>query len=422
MKQIKKMIDGEQCYIVPGRVSDADINLSIQLSVPILTGDPQKTKVFSTKSGAKRIFQQADVPVPMGAHDLYSEKDFYEQLTKLIANQLYINTWIFKIDDEFGGRGHASLQVDGIKTVMELRKRKVTMTEAIVKKLEEVMIKIVPKKAKIAMPSLYRTWDEYIKRFCKVGGVIEATPMCAPAQLSMPSVSFFIEPDGETRLVGSFDRIEATQYVNGGCFFPQTSLPSVNLVQLAKSITAILYENGMIGHVTVDLVSFPNPTEPNAHPLFWAVDISAYLSDHASICFFFDILMEGQLDAETGDYEIESLEDGQTDLTAAQKKEALGDMGQDKIAKLAGSFKKKEPRTFMFCNFLHHPGLSTIQYKTFFHMCRLEQVSFDMEKRQGTTFTMYDSLQSAVIGLLCIGVHRKIAANYMIDALNFVQN
>ena len=55
-------------------------------------------------------------------------------------------------------------------------------------------------------------------------------------------------------------------------------------------------------------------------------------------------------------------------------------------------------------------------------MCRLEQVSFDMEKRQGTTFTMYDSLQSAVIGLLCIGVHRKIAVNYMIDALNFVQN
>lgn len=109
----------------------------------------------------------------------------------------------------------------------------------------------------------------------------------------MPSVSFFIEPDGETRLVGSFDRIEATQYVNGGCFFPQTSLPSVNLVQLAKSITAVLYGNGMIGHVTVDLVSFPNPTEPSAHPLFWAVDISAYLSDNASICFFFDILMEG---------------------------------------------------------------------------------------------------------------------------------
>lgn len=84
------------------------------------------------------------------------------------------------------------------------------MTEAIQKKLEEVLMKIVPKKAKIAQPSLYRSWDQYIQRFCKVGGVIEATPPCPPTQLSMPSVSFFIEPSGETRLIGTFDRIEAT--------------------------------------------------------------------------------------------------------------------------------------------------------------------------------------------------------------------
>jgi hypothetical protein len=36
----------------------------------------------------------------------------------------------------------------------------------------------------------------------------------------MPSVSFFIEPSGDTKLIGSFDRIEATQFVSGGCFFP----------------------------------------------------------------------------------------------------------------------------------------------------------------------------------------------------------
>ena len=82
----------------------------------------------------------------------------------------------------------------------------------------------------------------------------------------------------------------------------------------------------MIGHVTVDLVSFPNPTEPNSHPLFWAVDISAQLSDNASICFFFDILMEGKLDAETGDYEIESIEDGNSNMTGQQKMESMGDM------------------------------------------------------------------------------------------------
>jgi len=54
------------------------------------------------------------------------------------------------------------------------------MTEAIIKKLEEVMIKVVPKKIRIAMPSLYRTWEIYIARFCKIGGVIEAVPLCPP--------------------------------------------------------------------------------------------------------------------------------------------------------------------------------------------------------------------------------------------------
>ena len=29
MQQIKKMIEGSQCYIVPGHVSEADIQLSI---------------------------------------------------------------------------------------------------------------------------------------------------------------------------------------------------------------------------------------------------------------------------------------------------------------------------------------------------------------------------------------------------------
>lgn len=62
----------------------------------------------------------------------------------------------------------------------------------------------------MAQPSLFRSWEFYIKRFCKVGGVIEAAPLCSPAHISMPSIAFFIEPDGNVKLVGSFDRIEAT--------------------------------------------------------------------------------------------------------------------------------------------------------------------------------------------------------------------
>ena len=40
------------------------------------------------------------------------------------------------MDDEFGARGHASLNVESLKTVIELRKRKVKMNDEIVNRLQ----------------------------------------------------------------------------------------------------------------------------------------------------------------------------------------------------------------------------------------------------------------------------------------------
>lgn len=263
------------------------------------------------------------------------------------------------------------------------------------------------------MPSLYKTWDEYMDAFWQVGGVIEAAPSWNPAHVVSPSVSFFVAPDGEIDLIGSFDRFQAKEYINAGWFFPQTSLPNMNLMTLCKSIGDILYEKGVIGHVTVDLVAFPDPTNPKAHPLFWAVDINCNLSDYAAACFHFDLLMEGRIDKYTGQYFVEVQRDPDELVDADLVNEAKDKANKNEFF---------EPRNFMFCKYLHHPGLATIQFNTFFHMCRLESVSYDMEKRTGSTFWLYDCLQGGVIGLITVGEHRKVTVNYMVDALNFIQN
>jgi hypothetical protein len=287
-----------------------DIKLSIQLGVPILCGEPVKTNTFSSKSGAKRIFQKCDIPIPVSAYDIYSPAEFETALARLIANNLDVNIWLFKMDDEFSGRGHASLQVDTIRTIVELRKKKLQMTEGVISRLKDVLNKVLPKKCKIAMPTLYSGWHDYLEKFCEGGGVIEAAPpMCQINQLASPSVSFLIEPDGHIQLIGSFDRFSGSQFVNAGCFFPQTSLPSIDLKKISNSVGEVLYENGVIGHVTIDLVSFPNVDDPAAHPFFWAVDLSNELTDNAAICYFFDILMQGQLDQQTGEYAISWIPD-----------------------------------------------------------------------------------------------------------------
>ena len=46
------------------------------------------------------------------------------------------------------------------------------------------------------MKNLYHNWGEYLTAYCRVGGIIEAAPTCQANQLSSPSISYIIEPDG----------------------------------------------------------------------------------------------------------------------------------------------------------------------------------------------------------------------------------
>ena len=91
------------------------MKLSIQLGIPIMCGEPDPTTkniIYSTKSGAKRIFQLCDIPIPMSAYDIQDREEFEIALSRLIVNNLDVNVWLFKIDDEFGARGHAMLDVE----------------------------------------------------------------------------------------------------------------------------------------------------------------------------------------------------------------------------------------------------------------------------------------------------------------------
>ena len=179
LKRIKSLVKGRQAYIVPGVSPSADdIKVSVMLQVPIMCGEPSKQSLYSTKSGAKKVFALADVPTPISAVDIYDEQEFLLQLAKLIANNLYVNTWLFKIDDEFNGRGHAYLTVDNIKQLADIRRKQVEINEELVDRIINVLRKQLAKKVKLALGKLYSDWSEYLASFCRVGGVIEAAPTC----------------------------------------------------------------------------------------------------------------------------------------------------------------------------------------------------------------------------------------------------
>lgn len=51
---------------MPAMVGQDDKALACKLQLPLFAGDPVVTHIYSTKSGAKRLFQAADVAVPVG--------------------------------------------------------------------------------------------------------------------------------------------------------------------------------------------------------------------------------------------------------------------------------------------------------------------------------------------------------------------
>jgi hypothetical protein len=47
----------------------------------------------------------AEVNTPPGAYDLYNEHEALHSLARLLFERLDIHRWLFKVDDEYLGRG-----------------------------------------------------------------------------------------------------------------------------------------------------------------------------------------------------------------------------------------------------------------------------------------------------------------------------
>ena len=67
------------------------------LDVPIYGPDPEVTHLYSTQSGARRIFQAADVDTPPCECDVYNIQQLVDCLAELVTTHPNINKWLIKL-------------------------------------------------------------------------------------------------------------------------------------------------------------------------------------------------------------------------------------------------------------------------------------------------------------------------------------
>ena len=63
-------------------------------------GNPQKHIQLSNKSKSKQLFEEIDLPIPLGTYELFEINEIIDYLTILIYNNPDIKTWLLKIDNQ----------------------------------------------------------------------------------------------------------------------------------------------------------------------------------------------------------------------------------------------------------------------------------------------------------------------------------
>ena len=274
LMEIKSLVFGKNCYIIPGIVGEIEEKLSTALNIPMLMSPKNEIDFIFNKSGIKSTFEINDIPFPISAWNIITEEEFYSSLAHLIVSYPKIRIWIFKGNYDTNSTGIAYFNTDKIDIINQLRMEKKTNNDFSPKKYEEKLFFYLPnllmKNASFAYSNLYKNWKEYLEHFLLNKGIIE----CCPTKelggiMGRPCVPLLIEPNGKVKILPTYEKINTDFFKNIICTSPQKCLDNYEMAKLADKIGNYLFSKDIIGYVTVDCITFHD----GKRVLYWCVDM-----------------------------------------------------------------------------------------------------------------------------------------------------
>ncbi|XP_023789541.1 IQ domain-containing protein H isoform X5 [Cyanistes caeruleus] len=426
MQRLQVLLQGRDAYLVGGVPHLDDLVVADELQVPILGSEPAVAQLYSTKSGSKRIFASAGVPTPPGEQDIHSREQLLRALSQLILDNLEVQRWLFKVDDERGGNGTAFCDVishlecypwiqrewqgHGPEAWSESQARELALV-----KISQELPGLLAQHVQPVNEKRFPTWEKFLQTFLTQGGVIEAFPFSA--SVANLTVDLLIEPTGEVTLLSSGDQLHAEGPLrSSGTTIPQRSVDPEVLGVLCLKIGEACKSKGVLGYFSVDFVAFTHPQTREQQ--VWATDLDLCYSDQLALTRLLLYLTDGNLDCGL-----------QGPLGSKESKsQQLQHEGTKPPA-------PSSPRCAVASSQLRHSSLSGISYNLLLHTCKARGVGFDLQEKQGTVFVLYEDQKRHSLGMITIGedlqgvlltfarnlfiIHQEISAPNMQGETNF---
>ena len=328
--------------------------LAVHLDIPIYGCDPSLV-YLGTKSGSRRAFMKAGVPMPPGAENLTGYDDIVHAVAALKDMHPHIKKAVIKLNDGFSGDGNAVF-----KYPENLTGKK--MFNWIHANLHSAM-KPVANDLSI---------DMFLKKFELMEGIVEA--FVEGEEKVSPSVQCRINPLGDVDIISTHDQVLSGE--NGqvfvGAHFPADENYRTEIAALAKKIAEVLKTGGVLGRFSIDFIS----VKENDAWKHYAIEINLRKGGTTHPFLMLQFLTNGTYDEASGIFE-------------TPNKQQLYYFASDNVQ--SNAYKGLAPQDLIDIAMFH--GLH-----------------FDGAAQKGVMFHMIGALsQFGKMGIVCIGSSREEA-------------
>jgi hypothetical protein len=223
--------DPSRAYLTVFNSTPLERKLAVLLGIPLNGADPDLAHL-GTKSGSRKVFREAGVPLPDGFEDLHSQQEIEEALIDLAARRPGIRRAVVKLNDSFSGEGNAIFRYPEASSRAAIR-------ESL---------------HRIELPVVEETFETYCEKFGRMGGIVEE--LIEGAEKISPSAQLRISPRGEVLPISTHDQILGgpSDQVFLGCSFPAREDYRLRILEAATRIGEVLATHGVVSRFGIDFL------------------------------------------------------------------------------------------------------------------------------------------------------------------------